>query len=305
MRTFFRLTAAEFIKLRRSAALRVVWLLPLLFLILEFGVFERSALTRHTLPVAFQEHFDTLQIRMIGDLWAGVFHPLLIAMLPALLFRPEHRFKLWRHLQTLPVPRRGLFFAKALVLGLLCASSLGLVGLGLWVERSLLCVFNPLLAFSFHGLAIAKVLGWLWLGSLPLMALYLWVSDRINSLAVPVVLGLIGLLLTISTSAMDVPKPWQRDLIPWVLPYFCAQGVIHSDAPRQVVHLAAERFQKEPNVIRLPNGKKVKTWQNIPDEVIFAPAPPTPAWILGGFSLVAGVALLGLGALDAGRNRSR
>ena len=46
MNTFFRLTAAECLKLRRSAALRVVWLLPLLFLLLEFMIFEPSALHR-------------------------------------------------------------------------------------------------------------------------------------------------------------------------------------------------------------------------------------------------------------------
>jgi hypothetical protein len=171
------------------------------------------------------------------------------------------------------------------------------------MERSLLGRFNPLLAFPFHGVELTKVLSWLWVGSLPLMALYLWVSDRINSLAVPVVFGLIGLILTISLSGADVPKPWKRDLIPWVLPYFCVQGAIHNYTPHQTVHEAGKLFQEQPNVLRLPNGKKVKTWQNIPDDVLFPPAPPTPLWILGTFSLGAGLAMIGLGLLDAGRNR--
>jgi hypothetical protein len=304
MGTFFRLTAAELLKLRRSMALRMVWLLPLLFLALEFLVFEQSALSRRALSPEFSTNYDTLQLQLAATLWGGTFHPLLIAVLPALLFRPEHRFKVWRHLHSMPVPRRGIFLAKALVLALLCAGSLALVGALLWAERRLIAGFNPLLAFPFHGLDMVKVLGWLWLGSLPLLALYLWVSDRINSLAVPVVFGLLGMILVISLSGADVPQPWKRDLNPWMLPYMSAQEAIHHDTFRQTVHEAGKLFQEEPNVIRLPNGKKIKTWQNVPDDVLFPPAAPTPAWVMGIFSLAAGAALLGLGAIDAGRDRT-
>lgn len=304
MRTFSHLMAAEMLKLRHSAALRIVWLLPLLFVLLEFLVFERPGLGMRTLSPQYAGTFDTLQIKVVGSLWAGFFHPLMLAMLPALLFRPEHRFKQWKHLHALPVPRRGIFLAKALTLALLCAVSLGLIGLGLGIERSLLARLNPLLAFPLHGLELAKVLGWLWLGSLPLMAIYLWVSDRINSLAVPIVFGLLGIMLTVSLSGQDVPKPWKRDLIPWVLSYFCAQRAIQDSHIRQEVHAAATIFQVEPDIIRLPNGKKVRTWQGVPDEVLFPPPPPTPTWVLGTFSLLAGMALLTLGLADAGRNRT-
>ena len=309
MRTFYHLMAAEFLKLRHSAALRMVWLLPLLFLLLDFWVFERPALGQRSLPPQYAATLDTMQIKLVGSLWAGFFHPLMLALLPALLFRPEHRFKQWKHLHALPVPRRGIFLAKALTLALLCAISLGLIGLGFWIERSLLGRLNPLLAFPFHGLALAKVLAWLWLGSLPLLALYLWVSDRINSLAVPIVFGLLGIMLTISLSGSDLsglenPKPWKRDLIPWVLAYSCAQRAIEDSHIRQEVHVASKIFQVEPNVIRLPSGKKVKTVQAVPDEVLFPPPPPTPAWVLATFSLGAGFALLCLGIADAGRNRA-
>lgn len=308
MRTFSHLLAVEFLKLRRSPALRMVWVLPLLFLILEFLIFERPAIAQQTLTPKSAAIFDTMQIKVLGSLWAGFFHPLMLALLPALLFRPEHRFKTWRHLHAMPVPRRGIFLAKAATLLLLFAASLGLLGLGLWAERGLIGRLNPILAFPFHGFEMAKVLGWLWLGSLPLLALYLWVSDRINSLAVPIVFGLLGILLTISLSGSDLsglenPKPWKRDLIPWVLSYFCAQRAIQDADIRQEVHTAGTLFQVEPNVIRLPSGRKVKTTQPVPDEVLFPPPPPTPIWILATFSLGAWAALLGLGVFEAGRNR--
>ncbi|MDP1830507.1 MAG: ABC transporter permease [Geothrix sp.] len=304
MNAFSRLLAAEGLKLRRSAALRLVWLLPLLFLLIEFTAFERPLLGLKALTPPLQAHLDTLQLKLVVALWGGFFHPLMLALLPALIFRPEHRFKTWRHLHALPLSRRGIFLAKAAFALLLSAALLALIGLLLWGERTLLGWANPVLALPFHGLRMAQVLGWLWLGSLPVLGLYLWISDRINSLAVPVVFGLVGLLLSIALTGQEQPQPWRRDLIPWVLPYAAAEQVVHQGPTQQEAHLAGTLFQPEPDVLRLPSGKKIKTRQNIPDHLLFPPPPPTPAWVLAAFSLGAGGALLVLGWADARRNRT-
>ncbi|GLH66081.1 ABC transporter permease [Geothrix edaphica] len=304
MRAFFRLLAAEGMKLRRSPALRLVWLLPLLFVLVEGLVVERSFLGLRVLTPKVKTTLDFLQVKMVVALWGGFFHPLMLAILPALLFRPEHRFKTWRHLHAMPLSRRGIFLAKATYALMLSAAMLILIGLLLWVDRRIMGWLSPLLAFHFHGLQMAKVLGWLWLGSLPVLALYLWLSDRINSLAVPVVFGLLGLLLTISLTGQELPQPWRRDLIPWVLPYAAAEQVVRSGPAQQEAHLAGALFQPEPNIVRLPSGKKIKTWQNIPDEMLFPPPPPTPSWLIATFSLLAGALMIGLGYADAGRNRN-
>lgn len=178
MPTFTRLLAAEGVKLRRSPALRLVWLLPLLFIALEFLVLERPGLGLKQLSQEFRASLETFQVKAIVGLWAGFFHPLALALLPALLFRPEHRCKTWRHLQAMPLPRRQYFLAKAVATLLLAAVMLGLVGLLLLAERKLLGSLNPLLAIPFHGTRVFGALAWLWLGSLPLLAIYLWVSDR-------------------------------------------------------------------------------------------------------------------------------
>ena len=301
--SFPRLLAAEGLKLRHSAALRLVWLLPLIYLVIEFLVFERPLLGLKTLTPRLQATVDMVQVKMVAALWGGFFHPLLLALLPGLIFRPEHRFKTWRHLHAMPTSRRGIFLAKATYTLLLSAAVLLLIGLLLWLERKLLGGLNPILVIPFHGLQMAKVLGWLWLGSLPVMGLYLWVSDRINSLAVPVVFGLVGLLLTIALTGQELPQPWRRDLIPWVLPYATAQQVIRSGTAQQETHLAMDQFKPEPDVLRLPSGKKVKTKQNVPDDVLFPPPPPTPVWLLATFSVGAGILLLALGWADAGRCR--
>jgi hypothetical protein len=180
---------------------------------------------------------------------------------------------------------------------------LGLLGLLLLLERRVLGSVNPLLALPSHGLTLFRILAWLWLGSLPVLAIYLWVADRIPTLAVAVVFGLLGLLLTITLTGQELDHPWRRDLNPWVLPYAAAERVIHQGPGQQNAHVAGQLFQQEPDVIRLPSGRKVHTHQNIPDEVLFPPPPPTPAWLLATFSAGAGLLLLALGWLDAGRPR--
>ena len=303
MSAFLRLLRTETLKLWRSPALRTLWLLPLLFLVVEFLVFERPLLGLQVLTADTRTTLDNLHPKLVVALWAGFFHPLLLALLPALIFRPEHRFKTWRHLHAMPLSRRGFFLAKATLVLLLVAVLLTTLGLLLFAERKLLGWANPLLAQPYPGLQMARLLGWLWLASLPLLALYLWVSDRINSLAVPVVFGLVGLILTIALSGEEMPQAWRRDLIPWVLPYAATERLVHRGPAQQEAHLAGKLFQPEPNVLRLPSGKKIKTWQNIPDEVLFAPPPPTPAGLMGAFSLGMGLLLLVLGWVDAGRNR--
>lgn len=309
MRSFLRLMAAEALKLRHSGALRLAMLLPLLYLVIEFFVFERPALSLRALTPELYRVLDTLQVKMAGTLWAGFFHPLMLALLPALLFRPEHRYRVWGHLHAMPVSRRAIFLAKALTAAWLSAGMLLVLALGHWAERLLASKLNPLLDFPFHGWELARVLGWLWLGSLPLLAFYVWASDRINSLAVSVVFGLIGLMLTISLSGAEVPQAWRRDLIPWVLPYFCAQQAIGRPEARQETHIAGAplRWEEKPppdeEIIILPSGRRARIWSPVPWAQVFPPPKPTPPWVLALFSAGAGLMLLGFGAADAGRDR--
>lgn len=297
------LIAAEWLKLRRSAALRTAWLLPTAFLVLELGIFERPYLRLPAWPPGAAQAYASLQLKLLIGLWGGFFQPVLVALLPAFFFLPEHRFKLGRRLYTLPVSKRSIFLAKAFWLLVLSAGSLALLALGLFLIRTLGAQANPLLTQPFPWPTVLKILAWLWLGSLPLLAFYLWTSERIYSLAVPVMLGLIGILLTITLSGQDLRQAWRRDLNPWVLPFAFAQQALPGHGAEQA-HTAAKMFQEEPNVLRLPNGKRIRTWQNVPDDVLFPPTPPTPPMVLGTFSLGAAVLILVLGWAGSGKIRT-
>lgn len=304
MTQFLRLLKVELLKLRRSPALRIIWLMPLLFVGLEFAVFERPFLGLRSANPGLVATLGGLQVKMLVALWAGFFHPLLLAILPALIFQPEHRHRTWRYLHAQPVSRRMVFLAKASLSGLLTMAALALILLLLWSERMVLGHLNPWIASPFQGRLASLTLGWLLLGSLPLMSLYAWTADRINSLAVPIVFGLLGLLLTIALTGQELNQAWRRDLIPWILPYAAAERTVHQGPSQQEVQMAGKFFQPEPNVIRLPSGRKIRTWQNIPDDQLFPPPPPTPRWLMAVFGVSAGILLLVLGWADAGRERT-
>lgn len=312
MPTFFRILATEAIKLRRSSALRLVWLLPLAFVMLDLSILGRPAFGIRSVDVEEAKLLAAMPLKAVGNLWVGYFHPMLLALLPALLFRPEHRYGLWKHLHAMPVSPRTLFLAKVTTILLLSGAVLGFVTLGLWAEWSVMARINPSLRFPFPWREMGEVVGWLYLGSLPLLALYAWLSDRINSGAMAIVFGLIGLMLTVSLSGQEVYPSWRRDLIPWILPYSSVQQAIGRPEARQTMHSAGVPFHREMDmsrlagteVIYLPSGRKVTSVTTIPDFLLHPP-PPTPPRVLAIFSLVSGGLLLGLGFADAGRkNRS-
>jgi hypothetical protein len=301
MPAFWRLLKAEREKLRRSPLLKLVWLMPLLFVAMEFFLFEYKLLGIRQIPAEFKNVVDTAQVKMSGALWGAFFYPILVALVPALLFRLEHRSHAWRHLGAMPVVKAQIFFAKVAWAFALSAASLAIVWTLLWAVRSLMQHVAPQLEMPFNGIAIASVLGWLWLGSLPVMSIYLWLSNRIGSIAVPVVFGVVGILLSSALTSQEVPESWKRDYIPWVTPNVCAAQALEAAGAGKNANLLGGLFIEEENIIRLPSGRKVKTWQNIPDHVLFPPPPPTPPLALASYSAVACISLLIIGGLDAAR----
>jgi hypothetical protein len=294
---------AEGAKLRGSAHARVAWALPLVFILVDFFLFHFKALGIKIITDDSQRLIDTIQIKTAGALWGGYFYPMFIAVLPAMLFQLEHRNKTWRHLGAMPTPPACLYLAKAAWAAILSLGALALTWLLLWAESRASSFAAPHLPFKFHGFILAAVLGWLWLGSLPVMSIYIWVSNRINSVAVPMFLATVGIMLTTMLTSQPLNEPWKRDFIPWATPTVCVLQVLSSAGADKKDVDAAGLFVEEPNVLRLPSGKKVAYWQNIPDDEIWPPPPPTPQWTLALFCAMSSLAFLLLGALDAGRAR--
>ena len=130
----------------------------------------------------------------------------------------------------------------------------------------------------FQGPRLARALAWLWLGSLPVLVIYLWVSDRINSLAVPVVFGLLGLLLSIALTRPGTGPPLAAGPEP-LDPALCRRGAGHPRRPGPAGGPPGRqnRSSRSRTCLRLPSGRKVRTWQNIPTSSCFRhPRRPRP-----------------------------
>jgi hypothetical protein len=298
-----RLLKAEWKKLRGSPCSRAVWALPVLFILLEFFFFQYRLFGAKAIPDGLLQTIDTIQVNMAGALWGGFFYPVLVAILPGLIFRVEHRNKMWSHLGIMPVPQAQVYFVKWAAVAALCMAALALVWLFLWAEHGLMMFAAPQLQYKFYGLKIALLLGWLWLGSLPLTSIYVWISNRIASVAIPVVFGIVGIFLTLMLTSQTVDELWKRDFIPWVTPTVCIQQILVETNAGKTAALDGGSINKEHSDVEQPGEKGATPWKNMQGEETFPPPPPTPPLALASFSIVVGLLLLMLGALDANRCR--
>ncbi|HEU4834998.1 MAG TPA: ABC transporter permease, partial [Pyrinomonadaceae bacterium] len=117
--SLFRALHAELLKLKRTLAFRVIFVLPLLIALLQFLVILRTK--------KYAPGFNLWQTHPTNSfqIWAVFMMPLLIALVTALLNGIEHSDKQWKHLFALPVPRHAVYFAKLIVAqGLILTSTL-------------------------------------------------------------------------------------------------------------------------------------------------------------------------------------
>jgi len=195
--------AVEFHKLRRSLALLLVVVAPLLIAIFVF-----FNLLRAGKPMPWD-----LSLQASAAIWAFFMLPMSVTALTALLAQTEHGPGSWDYLRALPIPRWHLYAAKALcALALVLAMSL------------LLAVLAPL-AISMGGMAkpiaaasgtpdfprFLLLLGRIFLAAWLLVAVQLWMALRHASFVPPLALGIGGTFFAVvATSAKaGVVLPWQ------------------------------------------------------------------------------------------------
>src|SRR5215216_3207575 len=115
--SLFRALHSELLKLKRTLAFRVIFVLPFLVALLQFFIVWRTK--------KFAPGFNLWQTLPTNSLqiWAVFMMPLLITLETALLNGIEHSDKLWKHILALPVPRHTVYLAKFVVAQALIAAS--------------------------------------------------------------------------------------------------------------------------------------------------------------------------------------
>lgn len=184
-----RTLAADALKLRRTAALRLTLLSGALPVLLTFTIFFFKG-------YVILKGGGTPWPRFISTAWqtAGtLLLPLFVVLLTSLVVNIETKATAWKHLYAQPVGRGAVFGSKLLlILALNAAALLLFVGLLLGAGW-LLGVLKPTLGFQTHAVPFGAV-GWMllrtYVATLGLLAVQYIVSLYWRSFVVPVGVGM-------------------------------------------------------------------------------------------------------------------
>ena len=205
----FRALHAELLKLKRTLAFRVIFVLPFLVAILQFFVIWRTK--------KFPANFDLWQAHPTNSfqIWAIFMMPLLSTLETALLNGIEHSDRQWKHLFALPAPRSSIYLAKFIVaLGLILVSTM-VLALLIVVVGIAAANLRPELAHTgpIPFLAIVKQATLVWLAGWLITAIHTWISIRWAGFAIALGAGIGGVFFALFAASASLGK-----FYPWLLP---------------------------------------------------------------------------------------
>jgi ABC-2 type transport system permease protein len=195
--------AVEAIKLRRSLALLLAVVAPLLI-----AVFVFFFLLRLKAPQPWE-----MTLQSSAATWAFFMLPMSVTALTALVAHTEHGPRAWDHLRALPLPRWHLYAAKAVcVLGVVAAMSL-LLALLTVVAVEAAGMVKPAVAppGTPDIVGYLALLGRIFLAAWLLVAVQLWIALHYPSFVPALAVGIGGTFFAVvATSAtIGVILPWQ------------------------------------------------------------------------------------------------
>lgn len=213
-----RTFAAEWLKLRRTIALKMVVIAP-------------AAVTLLTLFIISQAPFSTLRrspsadgwgplVRINLQFWALLMLPLYWTLQTALLASLDHTENQWKALFARPVPRWSLYAAKLLMVLLMVSTSGVLLVAGIVAEGALLSRLTDEVRFPFPapaGNMLMQMVQMTALAALPLV-LQFWISLRSRSFPVAVASGIVAIVAGFAMLLAAGPYGAWPQYFPWSLP---------------------------------------------------------------------------------------
>lgn len=193
----------EYRKLRRSLALPVAAVAPLLIAVFIFFNLLRG---QHPRP------WDMWMLSA-SAVWAFFMLPMSIIALTALVAQTEHVPRSWDHLLALPVPRWRLYAAKAamivLMVALMTVAVFATAAGAVWLAGQLKPALAP--SGNFEGWRYLALLIRICLSSMLLIAVQLWLALRYASFVPAIAVGIGGTFFAVvgSSARIGIVLPWQ------------------------------------------------------------------------------------------------
>ena len=209
---------AEILKLKRTLALRMILLAPVLAASLGVLVQAIAVIRGRGDLVANLWESHT---RICLTIWAVFLLPLLITVETALLTSIEHSERQWKHLFAQPVPRYAIYCAKfGIAQGLVFLSTI-FISLLIALSGWLLILWHPSLAPAGPPPIVTIVSRALecWLAAGLILSANLWIAIRWPSFTVPMGAGIAGTFFALFASNAQAAKYY-----PWLLPVNVLSG---------------------------------------------------------------------------------
>jgi hypothetical protein len=212
-----RVLAAEFLKLKRTNALRLVVIAPLTVVILM--TFLISQAPESTLGRQRENNWFTLT-RIMLSLWTLLVLPLYIALQTALIAALEHSDNQWKALLARPVPRWTIYVSKLIVAAVFLALSIVILVAGIFASGALLSHLQ--LELHFTEVPYSDIIGNgldIFVLAFLAMTIQHWIAIRYRSFTVGVGVGIIAMLTgyAVTVMASRALVVWTR-YYPWTLP---------------------------------------------------------------------------------------
>lgn len=208
MKAFVRTLGTEWLKLRRTLALWMIVIAPVIVVLLQFFI----GYDRMKVPENIQAW--PMFVQSSCALWAIFMMPLYITLETALLNNIEHSAKSWKQLFALPVPRGTIVTAKMLMSFLMIGSSTVVLSLAIVLFGKLLSFLRP--QFLMEGIPVSLIITKAFLpfvASWLIIAIHSWISARWHGFALSLGIGIGAVFFSVFASGARA-----GEFYPWLFP---------------------------------------------------------------------------------------
>jgi lantibiotic transport system permease protein len=208
---FIRVLSTECLKLKRTLALWMVLVSPLVMVLLEFAISAKGA------PIFIAGGKDAWppMVRQTVEVWTLLMMPMFVTLETSLLAGLENTGKNWKSLLALPAPRWTIYMSKLVVTVCLLWAAHAVLILGTIGSGSLLKLLYP--GLNLGSMPLSPFIGPMVrvsMSALLAVVIQHWVSLRWQSYTVAMGFGMCAMIIGIFAVQSSMLGSW----FPWSLP---------------------------------------------------------------------------------------
>lgn len=216
MKLWLALLRAEVLKLKRTLALAMIFVAPIVVVALQVALLFNNK-EGWGFDVDMWKYF----FNSLASLWAIFMMPLFTALVVALVYHYEHANNGWLKLFALPVPKSMIVATKQIITTGIVLASMFVLLLATIAGGFVLKALHPNMNFptEIPWLTLLARSGLVFISALALIAIQNWVSMRWSTLAVSLGVGIAGTFVALFAAG------WKYGhLYPWLIPVRVLNG---------------------------------------------------------------------------------